>query len=489
MYLDEYSQVCDQCDAILRSYGANDPEVVSISSLHVLNGHPSNIEKYQPAQYSRLVLVLGFICAATYRILRALFSPNRLLSPYFSVDPEVVIFSHLLKPEQLKDVSDFYFGNLPQALSASGKRILLVLLNHTGKQAAHIWSNSTPSLPSRLPVLSFLNPFDELCIALAQWRLFMRFSHSNMASKIKSVPNLAFDPLSSRTTSNLRFYKQMLALLRKLKPSSVVATYEGHAWERLAFYAARKARPSVKCIAYQHSVIFPMQHSIRRSLGPLFDPDKVLFAGRYGRDWFLEHSDFNPAVFVVGTPRYDPLVQSISSKHISHSGISSCLLIPDGTLCESLALLRFGLNCARCIPYVRFVMRLHPVLSFEELVFADPSLCDLPSNLILSDKSIQSDFLESRWALYRGSAAGVRAAMSGLRPIYCSIIKTGISIDPLHMLCSWRREAAAVADVASILNDDLSASPDSINYEYLSACNQLDSIFSPYDLASFMRHI
>jgi hypothetical protein len=305
----------------------------------------------------------------------------------------------------------------------------------------------------------------------------------------QNIPNFAFHPLARGTSANLRFYRQILFLFRKFKPSSIIVTYEGHAWERLAFYAARMANPHVLCVGYQHAVIFPMQHSIKRSLGPMFDPDTILFSGDYGRLWFLKNADYKPSLSVVGTPRCDALATSVFSSPKLDSSNPSCLLLPDGTLSESLAIFRFGLLCANNLANIRFVIRLHPLLTIGELFSADSSLLDMPHNFLVSGKSIQSDFLENRWALYRGSGAGVRAATSGLRPIYYKISSMEMSIDPLHMLSFWRREAKTVDDVASIFRADLSTFPSSIDEEYLAVRNELGALFSPLNMSTFMRHV
>jgi hypothetical protein len=232
-----------------------------------------------------------------------------------------------------------------------------------------------------------------------------------------------------------------------------------------------------------------MQHSLKRALGPNYDPDTILFSGEYGRDWFIKHADYKPTLSVVGTPRHDCIATSDFPSSKLRSSISSCLLLPDGTLSESLAIFRFGLLCASQISDIRFIIRLHPVLSYSTLFSVDSSLRDIPFNFIISDRSIQSDFLESRWAIYRGSGAGVRAATSGLRPIYYDISTVEISIDPLHMLSSWRLFANTVDDVASILHADLSAQISSIDAEYLSVRNTLRSIFCPYDMSRFLLHV
>lgn len=488
MLIEEYRRICSDCDSILSSYGLDDPEVVAISHLHVLTGHFSTILNYKSSRANKLFLLFKFFIEILYRICCSLLEAPRFLRPYYDLDPKVVIFSHLLNAGQLNVDTDFYYGDLSKALTSVGKSNIFVLLNHTGIHPSQLWSNPNASVSSRLPIVKYLNPLDEISIAWSQWRLFLRLLLSRNSSKSR-ISNLPFEALSKRTNVNLRFYRQALFLLRKFNPSSVIVTYEGHAWERLAFYAARKANPFVSCIAYQHAVIFPMQHSIKRSLGSKFDPDVILFSGNYARQWFIKQADYKPSLSVVGTPRHDGIVPSAYPSIKLLSSISSCLLLPDGTLSESLAIFRFGLLCARQIENIKFVIRLHPVLSTNALYSADPSLRDIPPNFFVSENPIEIDFLENRWAIYRGSGAGVRAAITGLRPIYYNNLSVEMSIDPLHMLSSWRFLANTVDDVAAILHADLSALPASIDAEYISARDELNSLFCSFKINEFLRRV
>lgn len=488
MLLEDYKRFCFGCDSILYSCLANDPEFVAINSLHVLNAHPSNSECLSLSRSNSFILLLIFLCHSIHSILRSFLSFPFSLSTYYDLDVDVVVISHLLSPEHLKADTDFYFGDLSNALTASGKRTLSVLFNHTGRQPSQLWSDPNANVISRVPVVRSLTPLDELCIFWTQCRLSLRMLLSPDV-RIQNIPNSAFYPLSRATSANLRFYKQILFLFRKLKPSTIILTYEGHAWERLSFYAARMANPNVLCVGYQHAVIFPMQHSIKRSLGPMYDPDTILFSGEYGRLWFLNNADFSPLLSVVGTPRSEKPVTSVFSSPKLELSNPSCLLLPDGTISESLAIFRFGLLCASKLSDIRFVIRLHPLLSIGKLFSEDASLRDMPPNFLVSRQSIHSDFTDNLWAIYRGSGSGVRAAASGLRPIYYNISSMEMSIDPLHSLSLWRREAQTVDDIASILRSDLSTSPSRIDEEFRAVGKQLGAFFGPFNLSAFLRQV
>lgn len=488
MHIAEFKRLCASYDSILVSFSADHPEVAAVSSFHVLNGHPSDIKRCNPSRARPYFLLVKFILFSALNFVKSIFSSRSVLLPYPKLDPDVVIFSHLLNPDQLNTPSDFYYGDLTQALASAGRTTVSVLINHTIYQPAKLWSNPKAITNSRVPIVRLLTPLQELYISFKQIQLFLLLLSSPIVRQ-QSLSNLAFDALSSGTSANLRFYIQVSLLLKNYNLTSIVVTFEGHAWERLAFYAARKANPKVLCVGYQHTFIFPMQHSIKRSLGPSFDPDTILFSGDHGLEWFQNNSDYKPHLFVVGTPRFDSIVPTtISSLRFDPSN-PSCLLLPDGTLSESLAFFRFGLLCSIKLRHINFVIRLHPVLNLHEILNEDRSLREMPSNFHISSQSIQSDFLTNRWALYRGSGAGVRAATTGLRPIFYNHSPSDISIDPLHMLTSWRREASSVDDIATIFNSDLATSPISIDEEYLTVCHEIATIFRPLNLDSFIAHV
>lgn len=52
----------------------------------------------------------------------------------------------------------------------------------------------------------------------------------------------------------------------------------------MAFHAARAINPEVQCIGYQHTVLFPRTHALKRPLGASFDPDAILTIGHVTGD-------------------------------------------------------------------------------------------------------------------------------------------------------------------------------------------------------------
>jgi len=485
MERDEYERLCTECDRLLREEGAADVAVMSTSWLHVLNEHPANTMRYLHVQAGLAGAVLRFAAAALVRIFCSAAGRGRASPLAPDARANVLVFSHLVNAGHLKQESDFYFGLLPQQLAASGKRTLVVMLNHTRAAAPEVAGGPTGRPLQRLVLGTLLAPGEEVAIARDQWRAFRKLRRARVAVRPATRARAALDALGGNTATNIRFHRQSLALARRFAPDTVIATFEGHAWERLAFHAARQVNPRVRCIGYQHAVVFPMQHGIRRSLGPRFDPDLVVFAGEPGRDWFRERSDFRPRTSVVGTPRHDPEVHDIVGKLAVARANPSCLLVPDGTVGECLVMFRFGVECAHRMPQVRFVIRLHPVASLAALRRLEPALEKLPVNLQVSAQPIEADFRANAWAIYRGSGAGVRAAMVGLRPLYLDDPRLGMRIDPLTSLTEWRRDVRSAADVESNILGDLGQASVQIESDYAVASGYLRSYFREYDLPRF----
>jgi hypothetical protein len=326
----------------------------------------------------------------------------------------------------------------------------------------------------------------EVGVALEQWRHCLRLLRGKAEGLLSAVrASAARQLLASATADNLRFYRQVRALVQATEARTLVLTYEGHAWERVAFAAARDANPAVRCIGYHHAVLFPRQHAIARSLGAAFDPDLVVFAGEVARRRFAARSNVDARLEVIGTVRHDPPVHTLERKLNLATAAPACLVVPDGTPVECLHLVGFASACAQLMPDVTFVVRMHPVISFSQLVEADRSLAALPANVVVSNEPIESDFARCSWVVYRGSGAGVRGAATGLRPFYVKAPGETLAIDPLAELTQWRKVVSSPEQLAREQRADLVAPREDLEREFASVRGYLHSYFMPLDGARF----
>ena len=247
----------------------------------------------------------------------------------------------------------------------------------------------------------------------------------------------ATEALSGATTANLRLHHQISSLVRTLKPKALVVTHEGHAYERIAFHAARSAIPNIICIGYQHAAIFQLQHAIRQLLAPKFNPDHILTAGTVAQRQ-LRNSETLAGIpiSILGSPRSTKTTTHSSNQpsplaYETNSARPACVVVPEGIESECNTLFAFALECALALPNINFIWRLHPIVSFKTLLKRNRRLTKRPTNIELSDKTLEEDIARCRWALYRGTTAVVQAVMGGLSPIYLQI-PGEMAIDPLY---------------------------------------------------------
>jgi hypothetical protein len=400
--------------------------------------------------------------------------------------------SHILNEGQLGAKEDFYFGSLPERARDLGLSCAVVLHDHTGvnlQDIAEKWpAKSAPRIvfDSTLPWREEWDIRRRLRRQSRQLALLANESGTILQRRILQCASR--QAMSSTSIATLRFYEQLTRLAQRLKSNAIVVTYEGHAWERLAFAAARKAVPNVRCIGYQHTILFPRQHAIKRKLGALFDPNVVLTAGKVARDILREATQLDSVqIEVVGTHRFElprlGLLEKLSSKEKL-----SCLVIPDGTLSECLLILNFVLDVALLAPALHFLIRMHPVLAFDAVAAVSPRLKTLPLNIEISNDTISADFERSRWALYRGSSASIHGVIAGLRPFYITCANE-LTIDPLYQLTEWRQIIGCPSEFVTKAYSDLESKADVLSAEWMGAREFCKNYFHKIDADAFCREI
>lgn len=492
---EQYRQVCEACDRVLLAPGAT-LERVAVPWLHVLNEHPANLsqyarlfERHDSGFRGLLSAVKGLLSVAKSFLKNA----TARQQPLFPPNADVVIISHLLNPSQLGAAEDFYFGQLPEALIAQGVVTVVALRDHTGKghQDAHrAWP---ATMAPRVLLPGTLGGFDELRL---KWRLRkeagrLKQSASRAATDFDArVYDAAAEQASGPSAmATRRLHAQVQEMVKSLRPSSIVVTYEGHAWERIVFAAARSVNPSIRCIGYHHAILFPRQHAISRALGRHYDPDIVCTAGYITKEMLESTPGLRDTPLVtVGTHRQENLKIPFSRK-VEAPFVPACLVIPDGTMEECLLIFDFVLKAALMVPAVTFIIRMHPVMPFSAVMERDERLRSLPENVQISHETIDVDFERCRWALYRGSGAAIRAAAAGLRPLYFRPPGEMLSIDPLHAMQIWKRVVEAGSDLKACLDFDLHCGTEVLEREWLPARDFCHQYYTPADLATFCRSV
>ena len=482
---DEYRLLTRVCDDILLGPESS-VERVAIRWLHVLSEHPHNLMQYaelfddRPRGLQRSLRRMGGRVAhavATFAEGGEWFYGDR---PPERAD--VLFVSHFVNAAQAGAASDFYFGELPDALVARGRTCAVALINHVEEPPPTFMPGWIVAKVPRVVLSRTLGVRGEAALARRlrreSRRLRLEARQARDDFHRRALLSASGHARSMNSAVALRIGEQVAELVRRIRPGAIVATYEAHAWERVVFDAARRVHPAVRCIGYHHTILFPKQHAVKRRLGGAFDPDLILTAGPVTRDQLARAPRLGGIpIDVLGTHRLSPLPQTRSRP----PDPPTCLVIPEGLPGECLVLFDFALQCARLAPNVRFVLRMHPVLPFASIAAQDARLQSLPANVEVSAVPLAEDFARSRWALYRGSSAAVHAVLAGIRPIYVS--RPGeLSIDPMHELSSWRSVVSTAEEFLRTVDADLRADQDRLNAEAAPAMTYCQNYFSVVDV-------
>jgi len=218
---------------------------------------------------------------------------------------------------------------------------------------------------------------------------------------------------------------QVAEVVKKTNAKFIVTTYEGHAWERLVYYYVRKINPNIKCFGYQHAAVFEYQHAIKRLLNVEYNPDVVFTSGLIARNILKQSQLGENEIVCVGSPKH------LTSNMVTNKS-QSCLVVPEAFVSECLMLFRLSLEYAKQHKGQKFVWRLHPLVSLEELKKQSIIFKNLPNNVCFSEDSLDEDIKKCDSVLYRGSTAVVNAINAGLKPIYYQQSGDELSIDPIY---------------------------------------------------------
>lgn len=470
---EQYHKLCDACDSVLI---APDTTIVRVAIpwLHVIREHPLTLSYYSDIfDYTNGIRVLirkwlrdfRNVAGWVKQVGRTLFADGQFwfVSKKLAQNIDILFVSHLLNEAHAGQAADFYFGDLPDELVEQGYSVAIVLINHSGRQGvklAHKWKEcKVPRI-----ILSDSIGYSEEA-ALHQRLKNESLRLINVAKKQTEYLNkrvyarASQEALSNGSLTTMRFSRQIGSLVAKLNPSAIVAIHEGHAWERVAFAAARSVDPNVLCIGYQHAAVFRLQHAIRRSLGWEYNPDCILTAGPVGKKQLEQDQRLKMIpISVLGSNRSfqsDKFELPITpSAHIrGNLNSRACLVIPEGIESECHRLFEFSLACARACPEIQFIWRLHPIVTFEILVSNNEKLRNLPANIVFSRESLEADIARCSWALYRGTTAIIQAVAAGVRPLYLQA-KGEMTIDPLYELDDWRINIENILDLKLAIEID-----------------------------------
>ena len=434
-----FKKLCRTCDEILTSHTISTSKV-AIPWLHVVREHPIFLNQYQclfslknssevfKCYFENLKIILNGL---VYFVKSSLFGSNTVISKKIN-KTENIFVSHILNENQSFQHGDFYFGESHKLLNQANRKTILVLLNHSGINNKKLIKNYSKLNTPRIILGTKISIFRAVKFYFQMIKTCLELIFKSLKQKTdfkKSVYiNAAINALSSGTLANLRLESQIKDIVQIYNCSNIITTYEGHAYERLVFHGAKNANPKIVCVGYQHSAVFKLQHSFKRSISKNFDSDFLFTSSLQTKNDLLKDNKMNwLKIEVLGSRKST----KIETNQILINN-NCCLVLPEGEISECEILFKNSLKCALKLPHINFIWRLHPIFNFDKLKEETDLLNKLPPNIILSNKTLFEDIKSSSFALYRGSTSVIEAVSYGLIPIYFKSRENELTIDPLY---------------------------------------------------------
>lgn len=451
----QYLSLCKSCDDILN----DEPHVerTAITWLHIIREHPVFLQQYKHLFTAGISGIGHFLIRCRkglvyhtkilLHLIRSIFYSNKYFFQSGQIAEELDFFfiSHCINTSNAGADDDFYFDKVIPELKAKGYNVVVGLVNHTGANEHKLslkWKNSSTPRIVFSPSLNFWSEFRFYMALMRQsWKIKKRGrSLSADYFQYQLHQYAALEAFAGNSLSTLRRYHQVFEFIRLYQPKNVITTYEGHAWERLAFAAAKKANPQIVCKAYQHAALFKLQYAICRNLAEGFNPDQILVSGQNSYERMIRERRLqNIPVQVLGSNRGDNGLMSKTIPRIleNKNAAIHVLVVPEGITEECMLLFEYSIIQAIQNPDISFVWRLHPLVSSAELIKANRKFKNLPANIRWSGKGENLSDVPYTHVLYRGTTMVIQAVLNGLQPVYLEL-ESEMTIDLLYEMSEFK---------------------------------------------------
>jgi len=354
---------------------------------------------------------------------------------------DVVIFSHADRKEYLAEKEDFYFGRLGLDLTEVGLSVCYIYTNKNKIDFDDTLSSIVNSLTiPRWILRNRLSRKEEFRLFLSALRVSITQTLSILAGKKSDFSSILLF-LASRSYEViplLRLVNQIKNFCTICRPKFILYTYEGHAWESAAAYAAKTGNTDIKCIGYQHSAIFPLQYSLRREKPNIFRPDYIFCSGsralRYLRLCFGTQSKItlvNSGSIrkTLQSKTLEPHENTVSQRYVDLLGLIG------GEREEYELLIAFLCDFSLIYSNLSIRLRLNPYTQERATYFFSQSRRGSNISLSVSNLNLGHDLSTAHNVCYRDSTAVVSAIAFGCHPIFLAL-GNALSVNPLYLLQS-----------------------------------------------------
>ena len=458
----QYLNLCKICDTFLLSKKTSLARVAN-PFFSIIKEHPLYLNKYgilfnaTNSEFNLISLSFSFFkkIIKIFKILINFKSWHYKQIRFSKYD--YIFLTHLINEKLIDKTEDPYFGNVPNELIKKNKKILVVYINHTKNPSSKIIHKSNNKIFSQIILDSYLNFFLEFTFLLMVIRDNLLLRKLLKKEKDELIKKIIFNASSlklvSKTIANIRIGEQIKRIVKIYQPKAIITTFEGHPYERIVYRMSREALNSIYCIGYIHAGLSQYQHSVRRKLSNLYDPDQIMAPGKISYNQIINsHNFINTKFSILGSHKNNNIIQT--KKIFRLNNYKTFLVLPEGMPSECKLLLDFTIKCSNEFTKSKFIFRLHPYnreLLLKNLLHYY-SKSSLSKNIIFSKNSLEEDILISNFAIYRGSSAIINAVNNKLIPIYYSFSED-LTIDPLYEIKEGKYTVRNVLDLKKLQID------------------------------------
>ena len=322
---------------------------------------------------------------------------------------DYIFLSHYTKKDNLN--KDYIFGNIVNSLKVKYK-VHRILINHHNFEQVN--SNDT-LIPKRL---SFLEEIKLTYCQITNAINYLNFINKNNKPNInKYYSELSFSSLSNNSSVNIRISLFVINFLQNNIIKKFVTTYEGHPWE-INIFKFLKNNSKTKSYGYIHSYIKPKKLPHFDLIFPKF---LLTVSDLMSNQLKYNYKIPSERIIFLGSPRFS---DSYNFNLYIPSKCKNILLLPEGDYEEFKIFVNFAKHLNNFSKY-NFTIKLHPLFMLNTYV------PDLPSNIKISDKSLDFELSSNNFLIYRGTTAVFRSLNFNILPIYL-YINSSFNKDPFY---------------------------------------------------------
>ncbi len=344
---------------------------------------------------------------------------------------DVIFITHLNNKKQFQSSVDDYFGDLINYISKKGISVLLIFIPHIKSNKKefinHIKKNKGyDSYLLDEDITSFKEKLKTVISLLKERHKFLELSRNISGFNSNLALYTAESFLSKKNFCNFIYGLQIGDIVKNTKSKNLVTTFEGHGWERLFYYFSKINNPFIKCIGFQHAIIFKYQHSLTRLLRREWNPNFILSSGNISTAFFKKKLSKEIFIKTFGSPK------SNNSQNQKINVNNSILFIPSGEAKEADFFTKFAFNFAKEHPELKILIRFHPIIDRKKFIKRFPTI----DNFHISKSKIEYDSKQSRYVIYSTSTAVFESISLGCIPIRLNWNSVNDLSDPLWQLKS-----------------------------------------------------